>query len=126
MSKMKDNSSREDEAAAAAKSGTFTSARLTPAVSPYDPRAIALIPSQAPKPIRQNKFFKSKEMAEERSSKVLSSLYKSWNDKKPLVKAKKVTKIKPPFSNDKDCLPPFLKKSTKPPPPVPVFNGHSI
>ena len=122
---MKENSSREDEAAA--KSGTFTSARLTPAASPYDPRAIAQNPSQAPTPIGQRKFFKNKEMAEQRSnSKALSSLYYPWKtDKKPLVKAKKVTKTKPPVSNDKDRLPPLLKNTnTKPPPPVPVFNGN--
>ena len=122
---MKENSSREDEAAA--KSGTFTSARLTPAASPYDPRAIAQIPSQAPTPIGQRKFFKNKDMAEQRSnSKALSSLYYPWKtDKKPLVKAKKVTKTKPPVSNDKDRLPPLLKNTiTKPPPPVPVFNGN--
>ena len=154
MTKMKEDSSREDEAAA--KSGTFTSARLstTPA-GPYDPRAMASaeIPGKASVSIQPKRFFKS-----DRSRNPWQSRdFMPWHGKsqirvktnKESSKKAKVTKIKLPFSTDEVCLksakikPPFVPKDdyedflsmpsllkatkTKPPvstPPIPVFNGN--
>ena len=123
---MKENSSQEEEAAA--KSGTFTAARLTPAVHSYDPRAIAQIPGQAS--IKPNKFFKDKGKREDRKSHVLSYDYISWRNNRTFLskaKVKKPVKITRPFSNDEDYLPPLLKTTKRKPPqapPVPVFNGN--
>ena len=140
---MKEDSSREDEAAA--KSGTFTAARLS---APYDPRASAKIPEKTSVSIKPRKFFKS-----DRSMNPSRASY-SWHGKsqvkvktnKESLKKTKLPKIKLPFSNDEDCLPTSLKsaktkpafvpkvddkdflpplvKPTKTKPPIPVFNGN--
>ena len=121
---MKEASRREDEAAA--KSGTFTSARLAGQAS-YDPRELAKTPSQAPT-IGPKKFFKNKELADGRKRKLASICRGSWLERskpKPQYRVnkkesakKKARTIKLPTPDDK--LPPLSFVS----PRVPFSNGN--
>ena len=122
---MKEASRREDEAAA--KSGTFTSARLAGQAS-YDPRELAQTPSEAAT-IKPKKFFKNQELAEERKRNLASICRGSWlgrskphpqyrvNKKESAKKKARTIKLPTPPDNK---LPPLSFVS----PRVPFSNGN--
>ena len=113
---MKEASRREDEAAA--KSGTFTSARLAGQAS-YDPRELAQTPSQAAT-IKPKNFFKYKELAEESKRNLASICRGSWLERSKPHPQYRVNKKKSDQKYQNNKLLPLSFVS----PRVPFSNGN--